>query len=159
MLMVTFTAVLLVVVLSFSFYQLPEPVDRILEFSLIWTPFDLVILSDKGDPVKPSFKFIELAGLVDDFRIQAMDRSVPAKAHVYVMCLLLLTKVADDVGHHHVEVESRLFAEAHERIAKYRLHATIVDAVIDVVALGVFIVGVLYWIAVGLLLFVCLSLF
>jgi hypothetical protein len=45
MLIVTFTAVLLVVVLSFSFYQLPEPVDRILEFSLIWTPVDLVILT------------------------------------------------------------------------------------------------------------------
>ena len=96
---------------------------------------------------------------MDDLGIHAMDRSVPAKAHVYVMCLLLLTKVADDVGHHHVEVESRLFAKAHEGIAKDRLHATIVDAVIDVVALGVFIVGVLNWVAVGLFLAVSLSLF
>lgn len=96
---------------------------------------------------------------MDDFGIQAMDRSVPAKAHVHVMCLLLLTKVADDVGHHHVEVESRLFAKAHEGIAEDRLHSTIVDAVIDVVALGVFIVGVLNLVAVGLFLAVSLSLF
>lgn len=80
-----------------------------------------------------------------------MDRLVPAEAHVYMMCLLLLTKVAYYVGHHHVEIESRLIAEANKRIAKYWLHATIVDAMIDVVALGVFIVRVFYWIEVSFL--------
>jgi hypothetical protein len=75
------------------------------------------------------------------------------------MCLLLLTKVANNIGHHHVKVESRLFAKAHKGVAKDRLHATIVDAVIDVVALGVFIIGVLNWVAVGLFLAVSLSLF
>jgi hypothetical protein len=65
-----------------------------------------------------------------------------------MMFLLLFAKVANDVGHEHVKVEAGPLTEAHEGIAEYGLHAAHLNAVVDVIALDVLVVGVLDRIAV-----------